>query len=102
MSYNDYQLNNLNSSYLDTRFNQRQYLSDYYLENASFLKMDNATLAYNFGKIKELFNLNASFMVQNVFTVTNYSGIDPEVEGGVDVKFYPHPRIFSLTLGFEF
>ena len=102
MSYNDYQLNNLNSSYLDTRFNQRQYLSDYYLENASFLKMDNATLAYNFGKIKELFSLNASFMVQNVFTITNYSGIDPEVEGGVDMKFYPRPRIFSLTLGFEF
>lgn len=102
MSYNDYQLNNLNSSYLDTHFKQRQYLSDYYLENASFLKMDNATLAYNFGKIKELFSLNASFMVQNVFTVTNYSGIDPEVEGGVDMKFYPRPRIFSLTLGFEF
>ena len=41
MSYNDYQLNNLNRSFLDTRFQRRQFLSDYYLENASFLKMDN-------------------------------------------------------------
>lgn len=45
MSYNSYQLNNLSSSYLDTHFQQRQYMSDYYLENASFLKMDNATWA---------------------------------------------------------
>lgn len=50
MSYNDYQLNNLNRSFLDTRFQRRQYLSDYYLENASFLKMDNLQLAYDFGK----------------------------------------------------
>ena len=102
MSYNDYQLNNLSSSYLDTRFAQRQYWSDYYLENASFLKMDNVTLGYNFGRIKDVFSLNASLMVQNVFTVTNYSGIDPEIDGGVDMTFYPRPRIFSLTLGFEF
>ena len=45
---------------------------------------------------------NATFMVQNVFTVTNYSGVDPEVQSGVDVTFYPRPRIFSLSLGFEF
>lgn len=102
MSYNSQQLNNLNSSYLDTRFTQRQYLSDYYLENASFLKMDNVTLGYNFGRIADVFNLNATFMVQNVFTVTNYSGVDPEVQSGVDVTFYPRPRIFSLSLGFEF
>ncbi|MCQ7926395.1 TonB-dependent receptor, partial [Salmonella enterica] len=102
MSYNDYQLNNLSRSYLSTHFQQRQYLSDYYLENASFLKMDNVTLGYNFGKLAEHLSLSASFMVQNVFTVTNYSGIDPEVDGGIDVTFYPRPRIYSLTLGFEF
>ncbi len=102
MSYNSFQLNNLSSSFLDTKFQKRQYLSDYYLENASFLKMDNVTLAYNFGRIKDLFNFNASFMVQNVFTVTDYSGIDPEVDDGIDITFYPRPRIFSLTLGFDF
>lgn len=51
VSYNTYQLNNLNSSYLKTGFQNRQYLSDYYIENASFLKMDNLSLAYNFGRI---------------------------------------------------
>ena len=51
MSYNAAQLNNLSASYLETGFQTRQHLSDYYVENASFLKMDNLTLGYNFGKI---------------------------------------------------
>ncbi len=102
MKYNDYQLNNLSTSYLKTGFKMRQHYSDYYVENASFLKMDNVTLGYNFGKIADAVNLNASFMVQNVFTVTNYTGIDPEVPSGIDQNFYPRPRIFSLSVGLEF
>ncbi|MGQ1947792.1 SusC/RagA family TonB-linked outer membrane protein [Geofilum sp. OHC36d9] len=102
MSYNAKQLNNLHSSYLETGFQARQFLSDYYVENASFLKMDNLILNYNFGKIPGLRNLNASAMVQNVFTITKYSGVDPEVPQGLDVSFYPRPRIFSLSLGVEF
>lgn len=51
VSYNSYQLNNLSRSYLETGFKSRQYLSDYYVENASFLKMDNLSLGYNFGEI---------------------------------------------------
>ena len=51
VSYNSYQLNNLSSPYLKTGFQTRQYLSDYYVENASFLKMDNLSLGYNFGTI---------------------------------------------------
>lgn len=102
MSYNSYQLNNLNKSYLETGFQSRQYLSDYYVENASFLKMDNLTLGYNFGRVADMFNLNLTGMVQNVFTITNYSGVDPEVPQGMDNSFYPRPRIFSLSLGLEF
>ena len=102
MSYNDYQLNRLHSSYLTTRFQKRQYESDHYVENASFLKMDNLQLSYNFGKIGKLFSLNASLMVQNVFTITKYSGVDPENQGGIDMSVYPRPRIYSLTLGFDF
>ncbi|MCF8358252.1 MAG: SusC/RagA family TonB-linked outer membrane protein [Prolixibacteraceae bacterium] len=102
MSYNDYQLNNLHRSYLDTRFHSRQYLSDYYVENASFLKMDNLSLGYNVGQIANLFSLNVSATVQNVFTLTNYTGVDPEVPSGMDVSFYPRPRIFSLSVGFEY
>ncbi len=102
MSYNDYQLNNLSRSFLDTRFTKRQYLSDYYLENASFLKMDNLQLTYDFGKVCKHLNLQVSAMVQNVFTLTNYSGVDPETANGVDSSVYPRPRIYSLTIGLNF
>ena len=102
VSYNSYQLNNLSSSYLKTGFQNRQYLSDYNVENGSFLKMDNLTLGYNFGKIGNCCSLNVNGMVQNVFTITNYSGVDPEVPNGMDVSFYTRPRIFSLGLGLEF
>lgn len=102
MSYNDYQLNNLNRSFLDTRFTRRQFQSDYYLENASFLKMDNLQLAYDFGKIYKSLSLHASAMVQNVFTWTKYKGVDPETSNGVDTAVYPRPRTYSVTLGLNF
>jgi len=102
VSYNSYQLNNLNHSYLKTGFNSRQYLSDYYVENASFLKMDNLSLNYNFGKINRLVSANVGVMMQNVFTWTKYTGVDPEVPNGMDSSFYPRPRIYSLSIGLEF
>ena len=102
MSYNDYQLNNLNRSFLDTSFQRRQYLSDYYLENASFLKMDNLQLAYDFGKVYKSLNLHVSAMLQNVFTITKYKGVDPESMNGVDTAIYPRPRTFSVTVGLNF
>jgi len=102
MSYNDYQLNRLNSSYLKTGFQVRQHESDLYVENASFLKMDNIQLSYNFGKITKWCSLNVSAMVQNVFTITNYTGVDPETSGGIDMTVYPRPRIYSLTIGLDF
>jgi iron complex outermembrane receptor protein len=102
VSYNSYQLNKLSKSFLDTRFRNRQYLSDYYVENASFLKMDNLSINYNFGKINNWCSLNLSAMVQNVFTITNYTGVDPEVPQGMDLSFYPRPRTYSLALGLNF
>lgn len=102
ISYNDYQLNNINRSYLATGFQTRQYLSDYYIENASFLKMDNLSLGYNFGQINNTFSLNVSALVQNVFTFTKYTGVDPEVPRGMDSSFYPRPRIYSMSIGIEF
>ncbi|MCQ2252246.1 MAG: SusC/RagA family TonB-linked outer membrane protein [Bacteroidales bacterium] len=102
MRYNAEQLNNLNASYMATHFNARQWESDYYLENASFLKMDNISLNYDFGKVFKGISINAGLNVQNVFTVTNYSGIDPEISGGIDGGIYPRPRIYSLSLGFKF
>lgn len=102
VSYNNSQLNNLNTSFLKTGFKTRQYLSDYYVENASFLKLDNLSLSYNVGKISKWASLTVSAMIQNVFTITGYSGTDPEVPNGMDNSFYPRPRTYSVSLGLQF
>ncbi len=102
MSYNDYQLNNLHRSYLETGFSKRQYLSDHYMENGSFIKMDNLSLSYTFEKVFNAVDINLTAMCQNVFTITKYSGVDPENSGGVDTSVYPRPRTFSLSVGINF
>jgi TonB-linked SusC/RagA family outer membrane protein len=96
---------NASRSYLETRFNNNQYLSDYYIENASFFRLDNINIGYNAGKVfknKSTLRINAS--IQNVFLITNYKGLDPEVasDSGVDNNIYPRPRIFSLGFNFDF
>lgn len=84
----------------DSNFYLNQPLSDYYLENASFVKMDNLSLSYDFGKVfNKKIGIRSTLSVQNVFTITKYSGLDPEIAGGVDRSFYPRPRTF--TLGFN-
>ncbi len=95
-------LGNVSSSVLDTKFNNYQLFSDYYVENASFLRMDNANLNYNFGKIAKAGTLRVTANVQNVFIVTKYKGLDPEVQGGIDNNFYPRPRTFSLGVNLGF
>lgn len=102
VSYNNSQLNNLNTSFLKTGFKTRQYLSDYYVENASFLKLDNLSLSYNVGKINKWASLTVSAMVQNVFTITGSQVTDPEVPNGMDNSFYPRPRTYSVSLGLQF
>jgi iron complex outermembrane receptor protein len=88
---------------LNSNFNSRQLLSDYYIQNASFLKMDYLQLGYDFGKIfKGAANLRANFTIQNVFTITKYDGIDPEMTEGRDNNFYPNPRTYSLGLSLNF
>ncbi|MBQ7457885.1 MAG: TonB-dependent receptor [Bacteroidales bacterium] len=102
VSYNSFQVNRVHRSFITSNFGTRQYESDFYVENASFLKMDNLQIAYDFGQIAPWCRLNLSAMVQNVFTLTGYSGVDPECAGGIDMSVYPRPRIFSLTLGLDF
>lgn len=103
MKYSAPQLSNLHASYRDTQFKQRQFFSDYYVENASFLKMDNLTVSYDFGRFcNNAIGVRASVMMQNVFTLTKYSGVDPEIPNGFDSSFYPRPRIVSLSLGLDF
>lgn len=102
MKYSAPQLNNLSASYLKTGFATRQFWSDYYVENASFLKMDNLTVSYDFGRLANKVGLQLSMMMQNVFTLTKYTGVDPEISNGFDSSFYPRPRIVSLSLGLNF
>jgi TonB-dependent starch-binding outer membrane protein SusC len=101
--------NNIHGSVFNTRFVNSQLLSNYYIENSSFFRLDNASLGYNFGaisKAKNAANLRASFMVQNVFVITNYTGLDPEVvkdgNSGIDKNIYPRPTTYSVGLNLDF
>lgn len=76
--------------------------SDYFVQNASFLKMDNLTLGYNFGHLSKDVSLRINATCQNVFTVTKYTGIDPEIYGGYDGSLYPRPRIYLLGINLQF
>lgn len=102
VSWNVGQVNNLSRSFLDTQFRRRQYGSDLYVENASFLKMDNLQLSYDFGRVADIADIHVSLMVQNVFTITRYSGVDPESSWGIESTMYPRPRTYSLTIGLNF
>lgn len=99
-------LYNPSRHYLETQFvgsDGNQLLSDYYLQNASFLKMDNLNFGYNAGKLfdsKATLQLSAN--VQNVFVVTNYSGLDPEASSGIDNNLYPRPRTFSFGINLSY
>jgi iron complex outermembrane receptor protein len=101
-----YTIHNGSVNYLETQFNGKtdiQGFSDYYLENASFLRMDNISLGYNLGTIphtKAALRLSAS--AQNVFVITKYKGLDPEVNGGIDNNLYPRPRIISIGANIDF
>ncbi len=76
-----------------------EYLSDYFIQNASFFRMDNIHLGYNFGKVfKNTGDFRITANVQNVFIITNYTGVDPEVTNGIDNNLYPRPRTYVLGL----
>ena len=80
-----------------SNFAQAQYKSDYYVQNASFLKLDKVTLAYNIAPW-----VRVNFTAQNVFTITNYDGVDPEVANGIDNNMYPRSRNFIIGASFNF
>ena len=75
-------------------------VTDYYVRNASFLKCDNITLGYSFKSFDDLLNTRVYVRATNVFTITKYDGIDPEVAGGIDGGIYPRP--FTLLFGVNF
>jgi iron complex outermembrane receptor protein len=98
-------IGNASVDYLNTGFVNNRYLSDYYIQNASFFRLDNINVGYNVGKIlKNKASLRVAASVQNVFVITKYKGLDPENagDGGVDNNIYPRPRVFSLGFNFDF
>ncbi|OXB07066.1 SusC/RagA family TonB-linked outer membrane protein [Flavobacterium pectinovorum] len=99
-------LSNVPSQITETNFQTTSnvVLSDLYIENASFLKMDNVTLGYTLNNwLNSKASLRISTGVQNVFVITKYSGLDPEItNNGVDKTIYPRQRsiLFGLNLKF--
>ena len=101
--------NNLSTSVFQTNFINPQYFSDVYVQNASFLRMDNITLGYTFPHFGSFKSLRLFGTVQNVFTITGYDGVDPEasVVGftsnfGIDNNIYPRSRTYLVGAGINF
>ncbi|PYF74724.1 SusC/RagA family TonB-linked outer membrane protein [Pedobacter nutrimenti] len=97
-------VNNVLRDFFNTGFAASQFSSDYYVKNASFLKMDNLGLVYNVGRLSKngTTTLSLSANCQNVFVLTKYKGIDPEVSTGIDYMLYPRPRTYTLGANFGF
>lgn len=87
----------------DAKFFSAQYHSDYFIQDASFFKLDNVTLGYDLGKVwQDKLNIYLYTTVQNVFTITDYKGLDPEIYGGIDNNIYPRPRTFLFGVNVNF
>jgi len=97
-------INNAPVDFLNTNFKEKQLLSDYYVKNASFLKMDNLNVAYQVGHFirNSKATLSISATVQNVFTISKYKSVDPEISNGIDDRFYPRPRTYVLGVNVNF
>jgi len=96
-------LSNVVENALYTRFQSKQYFSDYYIQDASFLRMDHMTLGYQLNDvINNTADIHLSVTVQNAFVLTNYEGLDPEVFGGIDYNIYPRPRTILFGVKIDF
>lgn len=102
--YNMGYLNNVPANFLNSNFagqGSNFFFSDYFVENASFFRLDNINLNVNvLNKQKVRLSINAT--VQNVFVITKYSGLDPEINSGIDNNFYPRPRTFLIGVNVNF
>ena len=95
-------INNSVTNLLETNFEEAQYLSDYYIQDAAYLKLDNASIGYTFNEfMNDHTSLTVTATGQNLLTITDYKGIDPETYG-IDNNIYPRPRTFVLGLNLNF
>lgn len=95
-------VNNINGSIVETNFQVRQLISDYYIEDASFLRLDNITLGYNFRDFIDVVNVRLYATAQNILTITEYSGLDPEVGNGIDNNLFPRATTYLFGLNVSF
>lgn len=98
-------LTNTNSEVLVSQFlnqSERSLRSDYYIENASFFRIDNITLGYTINNVLNNNPFRVYVAANNLLVVTNYDGLDPEIPGGIDNNFYPRPRVFVLGVNLNF
>ncbi len=96
-------LSNVITAVSETNFQNAQYLSDYYVQNGTFFRMDYMTASYLFANMGESrVSLRLSFTVNNAFIITKYKGIDPEIFNGIDNNIYPRPRAYVLGVNLTF
>lgn len=96
---------NIHSDYLSTGFEdftEFNLLSNHYIQEASFFKVDNITLGFTVKEAIKNTTLRLYGSMQNVLTITDYDGLDPEISGGVDNSFYPRPQSFVLGMNIDF
>ena len=100
-----YCLNNKPLSAFETNFSgvKDYYMSDYFVQDASFIRLDNVTLGYSF---RNLFKAGLSGRVygtvSNPLVLTKYKGLDPEVSNGIDNNIYPRPLVSQIGLSLTF
>jgi iron complex outermembrane receptor protein len=76
--------------------------SDYYLEDATFLRCENIVIGHRFDNFHENAMLRLYVSVNNPFILTKYTGQDPEDFNSIDNNFYPRPRVYTVGLSFDF
>jgi iron complex outermembrane receptor protein len=103
MQTNGQFLSNITSDIYNTGFYSSQFFSDYYVQDASFFRLDNIMLGYRFNNLmNDKIKLRVYGTVNNAFVITKYDGIDPEISDGIDRNFYPRPRTFLLGVNVSF
>ena len=86
-----------------TKSNDLQLHSDYYIQDASFIRLDNVNVGYTFNQKPNSTSLvKLTLSAQNVLLITKYEGLDPEISDGIDNNLYPRPITFTLGLNVNF
>ncbi len=93
--------NNVHASVLETNFKEKQLFSDYYVQDGSFLKVDNISIGYNFDNLS-FGKIRAYVTGQNIAYLTSYKGVTPEVDGGIDNNVYPRSLTVSIGVNATF